>query len=127
MTSMHIDHINIKAAPALLVKVRDFYCQVLGLNEGFRPAFRDIGYWLYAGELAIIHLSENIGHGTGENNGAFDHFAIRVTDLSPIVAGLDKTGVEYTSAYVADIGVSQLFFKDPAGTGVEVQCPDNSI
>ena len=36
---MHIDHINISAPAELPLKVRDFYCDVLGLTEGFRSEF----------------------------------------------------------------------------------------
>lgn len=47
---MHIDHINIRAPAGLLDEVREFYCAIFGLEEGFRPAFASQGYWLYAGE-----------------------------------------------------------------------------
>jgi extradiol dioxygenase family protein len=32
---MHLDHINIAAPAELLAKTRDFYCDVIGLAEGF--------------------------------------------------------------------------------------------
>jgi len=54
---MQIDHINIKAPPALLEEVRDFYCEVLGLQEGARPEFASKGYWLYSAAGPIVHLS----------------------------------------------------------------------
>lgn len=36
-----------------------FYCDLLGLEAGFRPQFKSTGYWLYAGNGAIIQLVEN--------------------------------------------------------------------
>lgn len=118
---MYIDHVNIKATSDLLATIRDFYCRVLGLKEGFRPSFRDNGYWLYAGDAALIHLSEvktEIATGT---RGTFDHFAIRLEDLSPVIAQLDDLAIKYSKSYVADVGLTQLFFEDPAGNRVEVQ------
>lgn len=44
---MQLEHINIKAPQALLEEVRDFYCTVPGLREGFRPHFSGKGHWLY--------------------------------------------------------------------------------
>jgi catechol 2,3-dioxygenase-like lactoylglutathione lyase family enzyme len=124
---MHIDHINIKAPSGLLKEVRDFYCHVLGLAEGFRPKFHSGGFWLYADGKAIIHLSESSGHHGDGLQGSFDHFAIRVDELSAITERLDKIGLVYTTVQLSEIGLTQLFFKDPAGTGVEVNCLDMSV
>ena len=121
---MHIDHVNIKATAVLLEKVRNFYCHVLGLAEGFRPAFRDNGYWLYAGDTAIIHLSEVHDSPVSSRGTTFDHFAIRVMDLSGVIAKLDEIDVAYSRHDLQDAGLIQLFFEDPAGNRVEVQCPD---
>jgi len=119
---MHIDHINISAPRDLLEKVRDFYCNVLGLSEGFRPDFSSDGFWLYAADKAIIHLSENSELHRNEAQGFIDHFALRTRELSPIISRLDETGVEYRMLQLSEIGLTQLFFKDPSGTGVEVNC-----
>jgi catechol 2,3-dioxygenase-like lactoylglutathione lyase family enzyme len=56
---MHIDHINIATPMELLERVRDFYCSVLDLREGFRPNFSQRGFWLYADDKPLIHLSES--------------------------------------------------------------------
>jgi len=120
---MYIDHVNIKATAGLLEKVREFYYQVLGLEVGARPAFRDRGYWLYSGETAIIHLSESPRDSDNEPRGAFDHFAIRVTDLAPVIQRLQEAGLEYHESLVPGTDLRQVFFKDPTGTKVEVQGP----
>lgn len=65
---MRIDHINIKGPERLLQRVRDFYCEVLGLKEGFRH------------------------------------------------------GVEYRGNYIEEFDLTQLFLRDPSGTGLEVNC-----
>ncbi len=55
MSSYHLNHINIRATS--LEETRDFYAGVLGLEEGFRPPFPNPGYWMYAGDMPIIHIS----------------------------------------------------------------------
>ena len=39
-------------------KTRDFYCNVLGLTEGFRPELDFPGYWLYVGDTPCIHIGD---------------------------------------------------------------------
>ena len=117
---MHIDHINISAPAELLLKVRDFYCDVLGLTEGFRPEFPRNGFWLYSEGKPIIHLVESLEHHRNERQGFFDHFALQATGLAKVLEQLNATGIEYKLSYLPEINLSQIFFKDPSGTGVEV-------
>jgi catechol 2,3-dioxygenase-like lactoylglutathione lyase family enzyme len=117
---MQIDHINIKAPPALLEEVRDFYCEVLGLQEGARPEFASKGYWLYSAAGPIVHLSvvdESPRAGAG---GHLDHVAFRTRGLREFVTRLGVLGVDFHRAYVPELDLTQLFFSDPAGTGLEV-------
>ena len=44
---LSINHIQRVAEKDLVLKLRDFYCDVVGLREGFRPAFERFGFWLY--------------------------------------------------------------------------------
>ena len=43
---MKLHHVNIKAPKELLEREKDFFCEVLGLQEGNRPDFSSSGYWL---------------------------------------------------------------------------------
>ena len=55
-----IDHVNI--ATEKLQETRDFFVEVLGLEEGWRPeAFGFQGHWLYAGGRPIVHLQQAKG------------------------------------------------------------------
>ena len=121
---MHLDHVNISAPGKLLEKVRNFYCDVLGLEDGYRPGFSSTGFWLYSKGQAIIHLADNPEREANKEQGFIDHFALRVTDLSPVIGRLEEFGIDYHRVHMHEIGLSQLFFKDPSGTGVEVNCPD---
>ena len=117
---MLIDHVNISAPPELLRKVRDFYCDVLGLTVGSRPKLSRPGYWLYSEGRAIIHLVESLDHAPGGNQGCFDHFALQAGDLAGVVEALEAAGIRYTLKHLPDAGVSQLFCHDPAGIRVEL-------
>ncbi len=119
---MHIDHINIRSSAEVLDRVRDFYCHVLDLSEGHRPNFSSHGYWLYADRDPVIHLSVGESCHEAENTGCLDHVAFRVSDLDPIVARLDELGVEYRLVEVKEISMQQLFFRDPAGVKIELNC-----
>ncbi len=117
---MQLDHINIRAPEELLETVRDFYRDVLGFEEGFRPDFRFRGYWLYAGGKPLIHLSAGSTAGAAFNTGHFDHIAFAVEELPPILARLDEAGVAYEKFSVEQLSLTQVFFKDPAGVKVEL-------
>ena len=120
---MHIDHINIRAPRELLEQVRDFYRTVFGLQEGFRPAFSSSGYWLYTGDHPIVHLSA--GGELADRNGPthLDHVAFQTAGLQEFRETLEANGIPYRSNFIPELEMSQLFFSDPAGTGLEVNFP----
>lgn len=120
---MHIDHINIKAPPALLEEVRQFYCTVLGLEEGARPRFSTRGHWLYSTAGPIVHLSEAGGRAAAASGGYLDHVAFRASGLPEFMARLEALGLPFDRAYIPELEMTQLFFSDPAGTGLEVNFP----
>lgn len=117
---MQLDHINISAPTELLENVRDFYCDVLGLTEGFRPNFSKDGYWLYSEDKAIIHLIVSSSHHRNKKQGYFDHFAMRTSGLAKVLEQLNAFNIEYRISYIPEISLTQIFCKDPAGTGVEL-------
>ncbi|HOY21875.1 MAG TPA: hypothetical protein PK002_01915 [Cellvibrio sp.] len=121
---MHIEHINISAPMDLLTQVRDFYCNIFGLSEGFRPKSTIGGFWLYSGERALIHLAESSEHYHNEKQGYLDHIAFQTTGLESVISKLNAAKIEFTRDYFPEINMTQLFFKDPAGTGVEVNFLD---
>jgi catechol 2,3-dioxygenase-like lactoylglutathione lyase family enzyme len=124
---MHIDHINISAPPDLLRKVRDFYCKVIGLTEGFRPKFSKNGYWLYSEDKPIVHLVESLDHYPGEKQGYIDHFALQSSGLAALIEKLEATGTRYRMNYLPEVDMSQVFCKDPAGNGVELNFRNESL
>ena len=122
MPATGFSHYNLRAPRALLDELRDFYRDVVGLEAGHRPSFQSFGYWLYAGGQAVLHLSEA---GAGENRpaapaGTFDHAAFRCTGREAYEITLSRRGIAYRVANVPGTGTAQVFFKDPAGNGVEL-------
>ncbi|SHE68641.1 Glyoxalase-like domain-containing protein [Microbulbifer donghaiensis] len=117
---MRLDHINISAPMELLLEVRDFYCAVLGLQEGFRPDFARRGFWLYAGERPLVHLVESNVRFATEAPSYLDHTAFHTENLQAVVDELESLGVSYTKTHVPGGDLRQVFFTDPAGTGIEV-------
>jgi catechol 2,3-dioxygenase-like lactoylglutathione lyase family enzyme len=122
---MHVrglSHFNVRAPEEMLERVRDFYAGVLGLSVGHRPGFRSKGFWLYAGAEPIVHLSASDAADVPDAGarGAFDHVAFDCEGLREFVERLEHAGVEYEVDEVASLGQVQLFLRDPAGVGVEL-------
>jgi len=117
------DHYNLRAPRPVLEQLCAFYCEVVGLQVGERPPFRHFGYWLYAGERPVLHLSEadqGEARPTGTVN-TFAHAAFNCTGRASFEQLLTERGIRYRVAEVPLTGKAQLFFHDPAGNGVELQ------
>lgn len=121
MAVIGFNHYNIRAQRDLLEQLRDFYVEVVGLTVGVRPSLRSFGYWLYIGEKDVLHLSEAAADEVRATNVAttFDHVAFTSTDQPAIERKLTDLGIVYNTRMVASTGVHQIFFRDPAGNGVE--------
>jgi catechol-2,3-dioxygenase len=122
MATLGLNHINLRAQPELLEKLRTFYCEAVGLTVGLRPAFKSIGYWLYAGENAVLHLSQ-ITPDEAQPVSAlttFSHVAFSCTDVVAFEQRLIQLGLQYRISQVPLTSQVQIFLKDPAGNGVEL-------
>jgi catechol-2,3-dioxygenase len=117
------DHYNLRAARSVLEELRAFYCDVVGLTVGERPPFRRFGYWLYAGERAVLHLSEADETESRSRTAVttFAHAAFNCTGRAEFERRLKALGIPYRTAHVPLLNLAQLFFHDPAGNGVELQ------
>lgn len=118
MTIRLVDHINI--ATEKLEETKAFFVEVMGLKEGYRPDFSFPGYWLYAGERAIVHMQTSTGPVTSSHQSALNHFAFDVSELAPILKRLDERGVAYRAVTVPGTRIEQAFFDDPNGVRVEL-------
>src|SRR5215216_4432930 len=60
MPITHMQHFMVLAKD--LEKTRAFYCDVLGLRAGPRPPFNFKGLWIYAGDVACVHVAERASY-----------------------------------------------------------------
>ena len=58
MSILSFSHYNLRAPRELLDTLCSFYTEVVGLRVGERPLFISFGYWLYAGQKDVLHLTE---------------------------------------------------------------------
>lgn len=123
-----LQHFTIE--PSDLERTKNFYCDVLGLEDGDRPPLGFPGYWLYSGGVATVHLLGErkpregiVVRGTEkkfDDTGRFDHIAFAATDLAGVRARLQKHNVKYREQIVPRTGAGQIFLYDPDGVGVEL-------
>ena len=118
MTIHRIDHINLSASGERLAALRDFYCDVLGLEAGTRPPLRSRGTWLYAGGAPIVHLVELPAHDGPEEG--LDHVALRCSNLEQTVERLQRLGVSHVVNDVNAAGQVLVRLEDPTGLTLEL-------
>jgi catechol-2,3-dioxygenase len=121
-----ISHYNLRASRQTIDILRDFYIRVVGLQPGYRPPFKSFGHWLYAGKQDLLHLTEaqaDENRPTGVIN-TFDHVAFACTNYLEFETRLRELNISYTSGHVPLTGQRQIFFRDPAGNGVELNFSD---
>jgi len=122
MTVLSFSHYNLRAARPLLDELCNFYCDVVGLHVGERPPFNFYGFWLYAGERDVLHLTEAKPEEDRQRHvsGTFDHVAFNCENLKATEEHLRNAGIRYRQSTVPLTGRVQIFFSDPAGNGVEL-------
>jgi catechol 2,3-dioxygenase-like lactoylglutathione lyase family enzyme len=119
--------------PQDLERTREFYCEVLGLENGDRPPLDFPGYWLYSGGTATVHLMGTrqpregiVVRGTEtkyEDTGRLDHIAFAATDVEGVRKRLQAKNVKFRESIVPRTGDTQFFLYDPDGVGVELNFP----
>jgi len=113
-------------------KTKDFYCDALGMSVGFRPELEFPGYWVYLGEVPVVHIAEHQAYipwteekgipiSTGPyGTGALDHVAFNASDFDATAEHLREKGHELSFNLLDDIGLRQIFLKDPNGLAIEL-------
>jgi catechol 2,3-dioxygenase-like lactoylglutathione lyase family enzyme len=129
MPTVGLNHINLSGPRDLLNALKDFYCDIIGLEVGARPDFERFGYWLYAGGHPVVHLYESAPNEARKTDilTAFDHVAFTCEDSDEFEALLRRRHIEYSKAVVPGSDqVQQLFLRDPAGIKVELNFPGSA-
>jgi catechol 2,3-dioxygenase-like lactoylglutathione lyase family enzyme len=121
-----IAHVNMRGSESLVERLRTFYVDVIGLRDGPRPRFRSgsSGYWLYAGDLDVMHLSIDptavADPPATAGTTAFNHVAFACRGLADTMHRLRVAGIDFRIDQVDDMDQVQLFLFDPAGTRIEL-------
>jgi catechol 2,3-dioxygenase-like lactoylglutathione lyase family enzyme len=118
---------------------REFYCSLVGLSVGERPALAFPGYWLYAGGgAACVHVADRrayAAHGAGlglrvperdPGVGPVDHVAFTAGDWDELVDRLRHFGVASVTNHVPG-GPRQAFIEDPNGVRVELNVHGSAV
>jgi catechol 2,3-dioxygenase-like lactoylglutathione lyase family enzyme len=118
-------HIGLKTAD--LQKTVEFYCNLLGMTEVWRPPFDYPGAWLasQAPDSILIHLYAGkaavdsqglVATGTG----AIDHVAIGATGFQAMRERLRASGHAWRQHVPPNTHIWQLFIYDPNGVMIEM-------
>lgn len=111
---------------------RWFYCDLLGLEEGFRPAMDFSGYWLYLGDTPCVHVADRSSYEAyardavmsvsqrAPGTGPVDHIAFSGDHHDEMAARLEAHGIDCEHNEIADVGLRQLFVYDPSGVRIEL-------
>jgi catechol 2,3-dioxygenase-like lactoylglutathione lyase family enzyme len=132
MPLSHIEHYLIAADD--IEGTRDWYCRVLGMEEGWHPDFGFPVVWLYLCGKDVVHIGSSAkragdmqkaylgrsSEDTGAGTGAIDHIAFRATGLAATMAHLRASGVDFRERRANGQALYQLFMFDPNGIKVEL-------
>ncbi|MBL8343295.1 MAG: VOC family protein [Rubrivivax sp.] len=124
---LSLGHVTVRSAD--FDRTEHFYCTLLGLRPGPRPAIALPGRWFYLGDEAVVHvLPSEGGAGQGSpgiavdsgHSGPIDHFALNADDRPAFEQRLRAAGQPFESRRLADSDTWQIFLIDPDGARVEL-------
>lgn len=132
MPLSHIEHYLVAADD--MERTRDWYRDVLGMEEGWHPDFGFPVCWMYLDGADVVHIgqsarnaSENqktylgrLGANAGTGTGAIDHIAFRARGLRQTMAHLREKRIEFNERRANGQALYQLFMYDPNGIKVEL-------
>jgi catechol 2,3-dioxygenase-like lactoylglutathione lyase family enzyme len=113
-----LGHVTLRCAD--FARTEAFYCGLLGLRKGPRPAIPVPGHWYYIGESAVLHILPRLADTVEAAAGVVDHFALNAQQLPAYEARLRAAGQPFKCVRLADTEVWQLFLTDPDGARVEL-------
>jgi len=118
---LSINHIQLVAEKDLVIQLRDFYCNVVGLTEGFRPAFERFGFWLYIGKKDVLHLiTPKEGDERSSRKSSFDHIAFKTDNYEGVYQKLKSLHIPFEEKSIPGMSAHQIFLRDPAANRVEL-------
>lgn len=132
MPIAHIQHFLVAADD--MAATRDWYRDVLGMEEGPHPDFGFPVHWMYTDGKDVVHIGPSAKHAgenqkrflgrtsqdTGSGTGALDHIAFHAHGLADTLAHLRRLGIAFSERRADNQSLYQLFMFDPNGIKVEL-------
>jgi catechol 2,3-dioxygenase-like lactoylglutathione lyase family enzyme len=111
---------HVSFASKNLAASRAFFGEVLGLQEINRPAFTFPGAWYALGDRQL-HIIENQDGGgtTPARQSRSDHVALEVPDIAAVKNALQSHGIAFEEGTNQQLGMAQVFCRDPDGHVIE--------
>jgi len=118
-----LDHVNIRTTQ--LDTMINWYTNVLGLENGYRPSFTFEGAWLYASGSVIIHLVQIDEKNTigSESSLKLEHFALQAAGAIEFEATLNKASEKFKRIELAEINAVLYNVWDPDGNHIHIDFP----
>lgn len=105
----------------MVIQLKDFYCDIVGLTEGFRPSFERFGFWLYIGDKDVLHLiTPKEGDERSSRKSSFDHIAFKAGNYESVLKKLESLHIPFEEKPIPGMTAHQIFLHDPAGNRVEL-------
>jgi glyoxylase I family protein len=113
-----------------LEQAKDFYSNILCLQEIQRPIFDFPGAWYEVGQqqihLIVLPSSQTI-RPDKRLSSREGHFALRVENFADTLAWLQKNNIEILDRSQSKSGFAQIFCADPDGNLVELNVDRKDI
>lgn len=115
-----LDHYNVRTRK--LAETVKFYEDVLGLENGPRPAFNFPGAWLYSEGKPVVHLRDisPTGEAQKPDSGVVHHIAFISSGFKQMKQHLADEGFAFETAEVPGGDLWQIFVRDPNGIVIEL-------
>ena len=93
-----VNHYNLRADEKTIEVLKDLYIEIVGLKLGQRPPLKNGGYWLYANQKDVLHLSFSKNGIVNELNvnSTFDHMAFTCQDENMYIDLLTKKNIKFS-------------------------------
>ena len=119
MPAIMLEHFTLECAD--LKVTRDFYVDMLGLTEEFRPQMSFPGHWLYCGGVPVVHLMKREAEDRPKvQTGRLDHIAFKSEKPDELLGKLRRADIPFQENKVWEVGLLQVFVYDPDGLQVEL-------
>lgn len=121
MAVLRLDHVNLRTAN--LAAMIEFYCTVLGLRVGPRPAFPFAGAWLYCADQAVVHLVEVATAPQPSGTLRLEHFAFSAEGFDEFVGTLTAANVQHRISKLVGTETRMVDVQDPDGNRMHIDFP----